>query len=51
MDKYLRKISNKVMKKYKPIYVQMAMRFVSGILLLSMPNLHKPEPKRKEIKS
>ena len=39
------------MKKYKSIYVQMAMSFVSDILLLSIPNLNKPKPKRKEIKS
>ena len=38
------------MKKYKSIYVQMGMRFVSCILLLSIPNLDKPEPKRKKIK-
>ena len=31
-------MSNKEMKKYKSIYVQMAMSFVSGILLLSIPN-------------
>ena len=38
-------MSNKEMKKYKSIYVQMAMSFVSGILLLSIRNLRQARTK------